>query len=78
MFRGFLLTTLIITLTLPASAIIRPGLKPINPDKLSESQRKRASELFKQLQADPHDHAERTRIISEIATISRASARKMF
>jgi hypothetical protein len=78
MFRGFLLTTLIITLALPASAVIRPGLKPINPDKLSESQRKRASELFQQLQAHPDDHLKRTEIIRELAGIGRASAQKMF
>jgi uncharacterized protein YkwD len=78
MFRGFLLTTLIITLALPASAVIRPGLKPINPDKLSESQRKRASELFQQLQAHADDHVKRTRIIREIVTIGRAPARRMF
>lgn len=78
MFRGFLLTPLIVTLTLPASAAIRPGLKPIDPDKLSESQRKRASELFQELKSHPDDHVKRTEIIREIVGIGRASAQKMF
>jgi uncharacterized protein YkwD len=78
MFRGLLLTSLVIILALPASATIRPSLKPIDPDKLSESQRKRTSELFQQLQAHPDDHVKRTRIIKDIAGIDRASAKKMF
>jgi len=63
---------------MPAGATIRPGLTPIDPDKLSESQRKRASELFQQLKSHPDDHVKRTEIIREIAGIGRASARKMF
>ncbi len=78
MFRGFLLTSLVITLAMPAGATIRPGLTPIDPDKLSESQRKRASELFQQLKSHPDDHVKRTEIIGEIAGIGRASAQKMF
>ena len=78
MFRAPLLAIYAIVLALPLTVSIGQELELVDPDKLSESQRQRASALFKQLQANPHDHAERTRIISKIANISRGSAKKMF
>ncbi len=78
MFRRLLITLQLVAFTLPLAADIAPKLEPIDPNKLSEAQRKRASALFKELQANPDDHVQRTRIIKAIAGIGRASAKKMF
>ena len=78
MFRVLLIATQLVVLALPLAADIRPKLKAIDPNKLNESQRKKASALFKELQANPDDHVQRTRIIKAIAGIGRASAKKMF
>ncbi len=78
MLPRLLITLQLIALTLPLAAGIGPKLEPIDPNKLSEAQRKRASTLFKELQANPDDHVQRTRIIKAIAGIGRASAKKMF
>jgi uncharacterized protein YkwD len=78
MSRWILVTFQLAALCTSLCAPLRPKLEPVDPDKLSESERERASALFQQLKTHPDDPAQRTRIISQIAGIGRASAKKMF
>ncbi len=63
---------------LTAAAAQRLQFEPIDPNKLSDAQRQRASELFQQLKSTPDDHAKRTAIVKEIAAVGRGAAQKMF
>ncbi len=78
MLRWLLIAFQLTALCASLGGPLRPKLKPVDPDKLSESERKKASELFQQLKVHADNPTERTKIIRQIAEIGRASAKKMF
>jgi len=78
MLRWILIAFQLTALCASLGAPLRPKLEPVDPDKLSETKRKKASELFQQLKAHSDEPTERTKIIKQIAEIGRAGAKKMF
>jgi uncharacterized protein YkwD len=66
------------SLSIASPALAGIDIAPPDPNKMSDSQRERASKLYQELKKHPEDYRARTGIIKEMCELGRPVAQKMF
>jgi uncharacterized protein YkwD len=72
------LAIVLASLSIASPALAGIDIAPPDPNKMSESQRKRASELYQELKKYPDNYRAHTGIIKEMCELGRPVAQKMF